>query len=531
MIKRYIWAFVLLSVLTIGGCGKSGARDETLHLAMNAEITTMDAHKTTNDYIVPMNIFDTLFSIKKNDDGTTEIVNSLVEDYDVSDDGLIYHFTLKDGIVFSDGTPLTAQDVKFTFERILKIPDSAQTDFVILIYGAEDMLEGKADSLKGITVEDERNFSIRLSSPFAGFTALLSTPSTVIYSEKIVTEAGNDFGVVPEKTLGTGPYIIKEWVRGSGLGFEYNPRYWGDAPSVKKVEMKVMEPQVMNLAFQKGDLDILDCLFLDSAIVNSTYKSDKYRDHIVSTDRLGENFLMLNENIPPLDDVRVRRAIMLSIDRGSILESIYDGDGKLEDGIFPAGCIGHSEDNQGWLKYDPEGAKKLLSEAGLGGGFDMELYLDSSATDSVKNTIQIIAGNLNDVGIRANIRSIDHASFLDLRNSGEMSAYWALWLLDYNDPDNIIYTFFGSEDNTKIRSNNYKDRSVIERVATAKTIVDDAERLSEYKDLEKKIVQDDAAMVPMFSLKHLFVVSDRVERFTPHWGGWSDIYFDRIELK
>ncbi len=531
MIKKFIPALIFLVIFAVGGCGKSDAGDETLHLAMSTEITTMDAHKTTNDYIVPMNVFDTLFSIKKNEDGSTEIENSLVEDYEVSDDGLTYHFTLKDGIVFSDGTPLTAQDVKFTFERILKLPDSAQTDVVLLINGAEDMLEGKADSLTGITVEDERNFSIRLSSPFAGFTAMLSTPSTVIYSEKIVTEAGDDFGVVPGKTIGTGPYIIKEWVRGSGLYFEYNPRYWGAAPSAKKIEMKVMEPEVMNLAFQKGDLDILDCLFLDSAIVNSTYKSDKYRDHIITTDRLGENFLILNENVAPLDDVRVRKAIMLSIDRESILGTIYDGDGKTEDGIFPTGCIGHSEENQGWLKYDPEGAKKLLSDAGLSGGFDLELCLDSSATDSVKNTIQVIAENLNNVGIRANIRSIDHASFLDLRNSGEMSAYWALWLLDYNDPDNIIYTFFGSEDNTKIRSNNYSDRSVIERVAAAKTIVDETERTEEYRALEKKIIQDDAAAVPMFSLKHLFVVSDRVESFIPHWGGWSDIYFDRITLK
>jgi peptide/nickel transport system substrate-binding protein len=393
------------------------------------------------------------------------------------------------------------------------------------------MLDGKTDSLSGITVDDDRNFSIRLVAPYAGFISLLSTPSTVIYSEKLVTEAGDDFGVVPEKTIGTGPYMIKEWTRGSGLTFEYNPKYWGPEPSAKKVEMKVMEPQVMNLAFQKGDLDILDCLFLDSAIVKNTYKTDAYKDHIVTIDRMGLNFLMLNENIEPLGNVQVRKAISQAIDRESILSSIYDGDGMLEDGIFPIGCIGHSENNQGWLKYDPDAAKELLAEAGYSSGFDMELCLDSTATDSVKNTIQVISENLGAVGIRANIRTIDHASFLDRRGSGEMSAYWALWLLDYNDPDNIIYTFFGSTDNTRLRSNNYKDESVIERVAAAKTIVNEEERLKEYEAPEKKILQDDAACVPMFSLKHLFVVSDRVESFFPHWAGWSDIYFDQITLK
>ena len=531
MIKKYIWLLWLIAVLLLTGCRKSEGNDDTLHLALNADIVTMDVHKTTNDYIVAMNVFDTLFSIKKNDDGSTSIEKSLVDDYELSEDGLNYHFTLKDGIVFSDGTPLTAGDVKFTFERILTIPGGAQTDCVIIIDGAQEMLDGKADTLRGITVLDDRHFTITLTSPFAGFTALLSTPGTVIYSEKIVTEAGDDFGVIPEKTLGTGPYLIKEWTRGSGLTFEYNPRYRGPEPSAKKVSMKVMEPLVMNLAFQKGDLDILDCMYIDSQIVSYLYKTDTFKDRIVTIDRMGQNFLIMNENIQPLGDVRVRKAISLAIDRESILNSIYGGDGKLEDGIFPTGCIGYSRNNQGWLNYDPEEAEKLLADAGYSEGFDLDLYADSSADDSVKNTIQIIAENLNSVGIRASIRTIDHASYLDIRNSGKMSCYWALWLLDYNDPDNIIYTFFGSRDNTRLRSLNYSDESVIERVAAAKTIVDETERLNEYEALEKKIIQDDMACVPMFSLKHIFIVSERIESFTPHWAGYNDMYFNQIIMK
>ncbi len=549
MNKTYSMIIALFTALCITGCGTAATQpdsaaqtggqqlqsDDTdsglLKVALNADIVTMDVHKTSNDYLLPMNVFDTLFSFVKKDDGSTEIVNSLAESYEISEDGKTYHFKLRDGVVFSDGTPLTAQDVKFTFERMLTLPDSAQTDYAIPIEGAQDMLDGKADTLKGITVEDDLNFSITLENPFAGFLPSLATPSTSIYSEKIVTEAGDDFGVVPEKTLGTGPYIIKEWTRGSGLKFEYNPRYWGDEPSVKKVEASVMEPQVMNMAFQKGDLDILDCLLIDSAIVKSTYKTDAYKDHIVSIDRMGLNFFMLNEKTEPLNNVQVRKAIQQAIDRESILTAIYDGDGKLEDGIYPTGCIGYSNENQGWLKYDPDAAKKLLADAGYADGFDMEICLDSTAADSVKNAVQVIEQNLNAIGIRVTIRSLDHASYLDLRNSGDMSSYMALWLLDFNDPDNIIYTFFGNEDNTKIRSNNYSDKAVIDRVAAAKTIVDETERNKEYAALEKKLIQEDAAWVPMFSLKHLFVTSERVAKFTPHWAGWSDFYFAETELK
>ncbi len=535
MTRKYMAFLALFAAVALAGCKDKAQADagqaEPLRLAMSADIVTMDVHKTSIDYMVPMNVFDTLFTFKKNEDGSTQIENDLAEEYELSADGLTYEFTLRDGVVFSDGTPLMASDVKYTFERMLTLPDSAQTDYALVIDGAQDLMDGKADSLRGITVEDNRHFSIKLAKPFAGFIASLATPSTSIFSEKLVTEAGDDFGSIPEKTIGTGPYIIKEWTKGSGLVFEYNPRYWGEEPSVKRVEVSIMDPQVMNMAFQKGDLDILDCMLIDSAIVKSTYKTDQYKDRIVSIDRLGLNFLILNEKIEPLGNVDVRRAIQKAIDRESILSSIYDGDGKLEDGMIPTGCPGYSQNNQGWLTYDPEEAKKILADAGYGDGFDMEIALDSSATDSVKNSIQVVAQNLNDVGIRTNIRSLDHASYLDLRGSGDMPSYWALWILDFNDPDNILSTFFGNKENTKIRSDNYDDDAVIARVTKAKAIVSEGDRNMEYEAIEKKLIEDDAVCVPMFSLKHLFVISERVESFVPHWAGWSDIYFANVTLK
>jgi peptide/nickel transport system substrate-binding protein len=240
---------------------------------------------------------------------------------------------------------------------------------------------------------------------------------------------------------------------------------------------------------------------------------------------------MFNEKIEPLNNASVRKAIQMAIDRQSILDVIYGGDGRLEDGTYPAGCLGYSQENQGWLKYDPEGAKKLLADAGYPDGFDMELSLDSEAADAAKSTVQVIAQNLNDIGINATIKSYDHASWLDLRNSGDMPCFLALWMLDFNDPDNILYTFFGNEDNTKIRSNNYPDTATIARIAAARAIVDQDERMKEYAALEKKLVQEDAVWAPLFSLKHLFVISDRVEEFTPQWAGWSDMYITKVKLK
>ena len=540
--KRETFAAMLMAMLLFalsacggapqGGTGDGDASGEegVLRIAVSADIATMDVHLTSNDYLVPMNVFDSLFVIEKKEDGSTEIVNSLAADYEISGDGLVYSFTLQDGVVFSDGTPLTADDVKFTFERILTVPGGAQTDFAVAIDGAAELMEGSATELKGIEVQDDLHFTITLSEPFASFLAQLATSSTCIYSRKIVTEAGDDFGVVPEKTLGTGPYKITEWNRGAGFVFEYNPLYWGEEPSAKRVEVKIMDASTMEMAFQKGDIDLLDCLFLDSTIVERSYKSDVWKDSLVSADRLGIHYFMLNEKIEPLNDVRVRKAIQMAVDRASILNAVYGGDGQTEDGVYPNGALGYSEDNQGWLAYDPEGAKTLLAEAGYADGFDMEISVNSSSTDSVKNSLQIISENLNAVGIRAQIKNYDNASWLDLRNSGNMPSFMANWILDFNDPDNIIYTFFGSVDNTVTRSNNYADADTIARVQAARAIVDTEERMKEYAALEKKLVQEDAVWVPMYSLKHLFVRGSRVKHFTPHWAGWNDFCFAGVEL-
>ncbi len=540
---RRIGSLAIIALLFLSSCGQaandnntagtpeaSGASDGTLRIAMYSDIVSMDVHKTSNDYMVPMNVFDTLFKVVKNSDGSTSIEKSLVEDYSVSDDGLTYSFTLKNGVVFSDGTPLTAEDVKFTFERMLTLPDSQQTDFAISIKGAQELLDGNAQELSGISIQDDTHFTITLAEPFSVFLAQLATPSVSIMSKSIVTEAGDDFGIVPEKTLGTGPYVVDSWDRGQGIELSYNPKYWGPEPSVKHVSARIMDASSMDMAFQKGDLDIVDCLMIDSAIVDATYKT-KYKDNIVSVDRLGINYLMFNEKSGPLSDVKVRKAIQMAIDRQSILDSIYAGDGKLEDGVYPSGCLGYSRSNQGWLKYDPSAAKKLLKEAGYPDGFEMELAQDSEAAEANKNMIQIIAQNLGDVGITANIKNYDHASWLDLRNSGDMESFLAMWILDFNDPDNVIYTFFGNKGNTVLRSNNYADEDTIARIAAARGIVDQKDRMAEYAALEKKLVQEDAVWAPMFSLKHLFVKSDRVAEFIPHWAGWSDIYFTGVTLK
>ena len=538
MRKRHVCALltaaVLAGALCAGTLSASAAEEEkVLHIAWTADTQTLDVHKTTSNYAIPLAVFDRLFEVQLNDDGSSELVKSLLDDYSISDDGTVYSFTLKDGIQFSDGSALTSEDVEYTFTRMFALEDSVQTDFTSAIKGSDAVMAGEADTLEGFKVIDDLNFAITLDAPYASFLAVLATPTCCIFSKDNVEEAGDDFGVVPEKTIGSGPYMVTEWVANDSLTLQANPLYWGAPASASTVVFKIYpEPSTISMAFQNGEIDILDCDSIDSAVAETFKINPMYSDNIVYANRLATTYLALNENVQPLDDVNVRKAIQMAIDRQSILDAIYAGEGVTVDGIYPAGSIGFTEENQGWLTYDPDGAKALLEEAGYGDGFDMELSADASASASVANVLQIIAENLQAVGINATIENYDEAAWLTLRKSGEMPSFTATWTLDYNDPSNIIDTFFSSPDTGTLRSLNYADEEVMARVRAASAIVDEGERLAEYAALEKKIVEEDAAWVPLYTRQHLFIVNaDTVEHFTPHWAGYSDFNVYGVTMK
>ena len=340
-----------------------------------------------------------------------------------------------------------------------------------------------------------------------------------------------NFGVEPSDTIGTGPYVITEWVANDHYTLVYNDKYWGETPTVKKVIVRVIpDPGTQNLMFRNGELDMIDLKSLDSAIVESTYKTE-YKDSIITTPNVGLTYLLFNENNQYLSDVNVRKAIGMAIDVDTIISDLYSGNAIRENGMIPTGIWGHNDALEGYT-YDPEAAKKLLADSGYKEGqISFELSMDSTANSSTQLLYENISQQLEKIGIKANVRSYDHSSWLSLRNSGKMDSFVARWGMDYNDPSNIMYSFFGSESNTKMRSINYPDKDTIARVAAASAIVDDDERMAEYQALEKKIITEDAAWIPLFEELHLYCIGDRVAGFTPHWAGFSDFYAIDVVLK
>ena len=544
-------AAALTAGLALTGCGGSKTSDTTdntagaenestaevkgvdvdttgyLVAALNADIQTADVQKTSKDYEVPFNIFDRLVDVEVGTDGNSKIVPSLAESWDISDDGLEYTFHLRQGVKFHNGNDFTAEDVAYTFHRMLTVEGGVNTEFIDQIKGADELLAGETDTLEGVEVVDDYTIKVTLKEPFAGFLASISSPGVSIYDSEATEAAGDQFGMDPAVTVGTGPFEFSSWSFNNQLVLTRNEDYWKGASGLPGVVIKIIpDTETQSMMFESGVLDILD---LDYAADSADRFTETYPDQIVQGPRVGIVSFTMNFNKEPFQDVRVRKAVQMSIDRQAILDALYGGRGQVEQGIFPHGLIGFNPDQEE-IKYDPEAAKALLAEAGYVDGFDMEIAADSSASDTMTMALEIVSDQLAEVGIRAEIKNYDESTWLETRKSGELGSFMSTWSADYNDPDNFIYTFFGNEEKTRIRSINYPDTEVMERVAKARTIVNEDERLAEYKALEEKLIHEDAAWVPMFSRLHLFAVSKRVQGFAPLWSGLSDQLFYNISL-
>ena len=544
-------AAALTAGLALTGCGGSKTSDTTdntagaenestaevkgvdvdttgyLVAALNADIQTADVQKTSKDYEVPFNIFDRLVDVEVDADGNSKIVPSLAENWDISDDGLEYTFHLRQGVKFHNGNDFTAEDVAYTFHRMLTVEGGVNTEFIDQIKGADELLAGETDTLEGVEVVDDYTIKVTLKEPFAGFLASISSPGVSIYDSEATEAAGDQFGMDPAVTVGTGPFEFSSWSFNNQLVLTRNEDYWKGASGLPGVVIKIIpDTETQSMMFESGELDILD---LDYAADSADRFTETYPDQIVQGPRVGIVYFTMNFNKEPFQDVRVRKAVQMSIDRQAILDALYGGRGQVEQGIFPHGLIGFNPDQEE-IKYDPEAAKALLAEAGYADGFDMEIAADSSASDTMTMALEIVSDQLAEVGIRAEIKNYDESTWLETRKSGELGSFMSTWSADYNDPDNFIYTFFGNEEKTRIRSINYPDTEVMERVAKARTLVNEDERLAEYKALEEKLIHEDAAWVPMFSRLHLFAVSKRVQGFAPLWSGLSDQLFYNISL-
>jgi len=529
--KKMLVILLCCSFVLLTGCSLMGSSTSKnmLRVANQNDPGTADVQLTTEEYSLPLNIFDRLVEVKTTAPGASELVPALAEKWDISADGKVYTFYLRKGVKFHNGEELTADDVVYTVDRMLNPKTKAlSTDFFDMIDGAKERMDGKADVVKGIKAVEKYTVQITLAQPFAPFLANLASPAASIYNRKATEAAGQQFGLDPEKTVGTGPFKIKEWKVNDHITMVAYDQYWAGKAKLDGVIIKIVpDADTRKMQFETGELDVFNC---DIAKTQIPYfeNSDKWKNLIVKGPRVGLFYYSINENIKPFDDVRVRKAFQMAINRQELLDKLFYGKGKLVNTIMPPGLLGFNP-NAPQITYDPQKAKQLLAEAGYPDGFSMVIAQasDRPANLRVNEAVQAM---LKQVGITVEIKQMDRASLLSTRKQGQLPMYLEEWSADYNDPDNFIYTFFAPR-NAAMRSFNYKNEAVAEKLEQARKMINPAERYKLYQEVENQIVNNDAAWVPLYSLEHLFVVQPKVKNFKVAWNGWSDMPYYGISLE
>lgn len=458
--------------------------------------------------------------------GTTELKTDLAKDYAISDDGLTYTFHLREGVTFHNGREMVASDVKYSLERTVN-PEtqSPGAGFFSSIAGFDAMASGDATELSGITTPDDNTVKIQLSAPDATFLHIMALNFASVVPKESVEKWGRDFGKHP---VGTGAFELGEWSLGQRLTFVKNDDYYHDGiPYLDRIDFEIgQEPNVALLRLQRGEVDIAGD-GIPPAQFLQLRNDPEFKQLMVIGDQLHTGYLTMNVTMAPLDDVKVRRAINMAINKQRIVR-IINGRATPANQPLPPAMPGYDEGYEGY-PYDVEQAKAMLKEAGLGDGFDTEIYVMNTAPQP--RIAQAIQQDLAQVGVRAEIKSLAQANVIAAGgNKDQAPMVWSggmAWIADFPDPSNFWGPILGCEGavpggwNWAWYCNEELDAEA--EAADAMVAPDQQEARAERWGEIFTTAMDDAPWVPIFNEQRFTVHSARM-------GGDDALYVDPVHI-
>ena len=343
---------------TAGGAASGGAAAEGGKVVRVAAVdpqVALDPQQYTYSIIMKItdNITESLLMTKG--DGSLEPL-LLAAMPEISEDQLTYSFELLPDVKFHNGETLKASDVKYSYERLIKMAKMAT--LLENVVGYDELSAGTADELSGFQIQDDTHFTITLKKPYAPFLSVLSTAYTAIYPEAACEEAGDTWGM--QVLYGTGPFKLDSYQTSVGAVLSRFDDYHGGAVKLDGVDYKFIEDvNTQVLEYQAGNVDYVD---VDPSVYPIYSSNPELKDEMHGFQPTGCYSLTLNVKTFP--DAKVREAIALSIDRKAICESILHGTATVPTSYIPAGIIGH-DDTLPEFEYNPERAKELLTQLGL----------------------------------------------------------------------------------------------------------------------------------------------------------------------
>ena len=486
----------------------------TYHRGNTADPETLDPHKTSTVY--EASILRDLFEGLVIHNGKGEVVPGAAESWTSSSDGTVLTFKLRGNASWSNGEPVKASDFVFAYRRIMN-PDTGAKYAKILfpIKNAEAANKGKAKPEEiGVKALDERTLEITLERPTPYFLELLAHQTALPLHEATVAKHGTNF-VKPENWVSNGPYVLKEFVPGSQVRVEKNPKFH-DAANVK-IDAVVFYPTKDTAAairrFEAGELHSNDDIPADQIKALTA----KFGDQIKLAPYLGTYYLAVNTTKPPFNDVRVRQALSLGLDREFLAEQIWGNTMVPAYSFVPPGIGNYGEPAYAEFKEQTadereEQAKALLAEAGFGPGKPLKVEIRFNMTDNNRATVVAIAEQWKKLGIEATqIHTDAKTHFAHLRDGGDFDVARAGWIGDYSDPQNFLFLL--ESDAVGLNYARYKDLDYDDLMRKAAIETNKDERTKVLYAAET-ILMRDAPYIPVLYYGSKNIVSRKLQ-------GWS----------
>ena len=552
MKKRFILVTLALAgAIALSGCGggsKSAKKvsGKILTIEMGPEVESIDpALNTTNDganYLTYL--FDNLLRTDK--DG--KVVPSLAQKYEVSDDGLTWTFHLRDGLKWSDGSDFTANDFVYSWQRMVD-PDVAApyAETVLGMVEGYDEAIGKPDEngnqtttpdITKLRVEapDNKTFVVHMSHPTPYFDKLATFPALSPVKKDVVEAKPDGWTLDPKTYISTGPFKLAEWKSGSYLMLEKNENYWNkDAVKLDGIKCLLMGDQ--NAAFSAYEAgDALMIKDIPTQEITTLQKRPDYR----LDPQIGTYFIDLNNTLDEFKDAKVRQALSLALDRKYISETITAGTYTPAKGFVPQGVsdwdgsswYDHLTDPSVYINVDDyQGnlakAKELLKEAGHenGAGLPTIVYStnDQSYHKKIAEYLQQVWGEL---GVKVEVNIVEWKSFTPQRRSGNYQAARDGWVMDYNDPSNILQLTSTGNGNNSSKYSNPEYDALLEKAANE---ADPQTRFGYFHQAEEMLMRD-MGVTPLLYYNEIYLQSDKIkDSYHTTDGIWHFEYADIAE--
>ena len=474
-------------------------RGGTLRLAMPNDISSFDPALAFDTISEPflMLVYQGLVEY---DDGV-KLLPCLAKNWTISADQRIYSFHIRPGVRFSNGRVVVASDFVYTLERTLDPKLAALSEsFFEEIAGAPDYRAGKTPHVRGLRAPSDDTLVIELTAPDPSFLYILTLPGALVVPREAVAQYGQSFGSHP---VGTGPYRLTEWLRAVRMRFERNPlstqsdRQYLDAIDV----MEGGDRELHLMMFERGELDIAN-ITADPGIPVPDFiriqHTPRWQGLIECMSAASSYFLVLNTELPPFNELKVRQAMNYAIDKDKIVRLLH-GTSTPANSVLPPPVPGYNP-NLNVYAYDPAKARRLLAESGHADDISFNLWYE---TDSTKpdTTATAIQYDLLQVGIHARLNPVSFPAFLDAtqrRKTAQCSI--SGWSQDYPDPGDFLDTMFNGHRITDEGCQNlafYNNPKVNDLLAEAATCPDPDRRLHLYQVAERTMLTD-APVVPLY---------------------------------